>query len=152
MITSDQGRKFIQSYEKLRLEAYKDAVGVWTIGYGHTNSVCAGDTCTEEEADKWFDDELHQFENTVNNCVKVPLKQNQFDALVSFTYNLGSGALRSSTLLKLLNLGNYLGAANRFENWNRGMVDGKLVELPGLTKRREAERQIFQQNIYEMHD
>lgn len=151
MITSNQGREFIQSFEKLRLEAYDDGVGVWTIGWGHTVGVCPNDICTEEQADTWFEDELEQFQATVNNAVKVPLSQHQFDSLVSFAYNVGAGALRSSTLLKLLNLGNYLGAANRFEDWNKGVVGGKLQPLTGLTERRRLEKQIFQEGIYEMH-
>lgn len=151
MITSDLGREFIKSYEKCRLRAYDDGVGVWTIGWGHTAGVKYGDECSIDQANAWLDEELEVFQAAVNNAVKVPLSQHQFDALVSFSYNVGTGALRSSTLLKLLNLGNYAGAANRFEDWNKGMIGGKLAPIGGLTKRRKAERRIFENGEYEMH-
>ena len=151
MKTSEQGREFIKSFEKLRLSAYDDGVGVQTLGYGHTAGVKRGDTCTEEQADAWFDEEIAKFEDAVTDMVKVDLSQQQFDGLISFAYNVGSGALRSSTLLKMLTLGGYADAAKRFLDWDKGMVGGRLQPLAGLTKRRAAERKIFEDGIYEMH-
>lgn len=152
MITSDLGRRFIKSFEKLRLVAYLDAVGIPTIGYGHIKGVRMGMACAEEQADDWFAEELSEFEQDAAGMVKVPISQRQFDALISFAYNCGSGALRGSTLLRLLNKSDYVSAANQFKAWDKGTVGGKLVSLPGLTKRRLAEAKIFGFGIYEMHD
>lgn len=152
MKTSALGRQFIQAFEKCSTKAYRDAVGVWTIGYGRIAGVKPGDTCTAEQAAEWFAEELPLYEKTVNNSVTAPLTQWQFDALVSFAYNVGRAALYSSTLLKHLNVLQYEAAAAQFVLWDKGTVDGKLISLPGLTKRRIAERKIFRENIYDMHD
>ncbi len=152
MKTSERCKDFIKSYEKCRLTAYDDGVGVWTIGWGHTKGVKPGDTCTQEQANAWFDGEIAEFEGAVNGAVAVPITQIQFDALVSFAYNVGTGALGSSTLLKTLNGGNYAGTGRHFESWDKGVVNGRLVSLEGLTKRRKAERKIFEYGIYEMHN
>ena len=101
-------KQAIKNHEGLRLTAYKDGGGVWTIGYGHTGSdVREGLTIPLSEAERLLTRDLRVAEGHVNDAVKVKLTQNQFDALVSFTYNLGGGAFRSSTLLKLLNAGDY---------------------------------------------
>ena len=144
MQTSDRGRALIRQHEGLRLEAYQDPVGVWTIGFGHTSAagppaVYKGMRITAAGADEILRTDLRKFEGYVASAVKVPLNQNQFDALVSFTLNLGSENLRSSTLLKRLNAGDYFGAADQFAVWNR--AGGKV--LPGLVKRRAAERALF---------
>lgn len=144
MQTSDRGRALIRQHEGLRLEAYQDPVGVWTIGYGHTSaagppSVYKGMRITAAGADEILRTDLRKFEGYVTSAVKVPLNQNQFDALVSFTFNLGPGNLRSSTLLKRLNAGDYGAAADQFSVWNR--AGGKV--MPGLVKRRAAERALF---------
>lgn len=143
MILSKKGRKFIQNFEGLRLEAYLCPAGVWTIGYGHTAGVVMRQKISEKQADEFFDKDIKQFEDAVNSLVKVPLKQGQFDALVSFAFNLGIGSLRDSTLLRLLNSGNYTGAAEQFLVWNKIRKNGKLVRCEGLTKRRQAEREMF---------
>ncbi|EXI11606.1 phage lysozyme family protein, partial [Acinetobacter sp. 723929] len=114
--TSDVGVELISGFEDTRFKAYDDGVGIWTIGTGTTVypngvKVKQGDTCTPEQAKAYFKHDLAKFEKTVNESVTVPLNQNQFDALVSLTYNIGAGALKNSTLLKLLNKGDYKGAA-----------------------------------------
>lgn len=98
-----------------------------------------GTKITQEEADRYLREDLKSFEHAVNCALTRPVSQNQFDALVSFTYNLGAGALKGSTLLKLLNAGNIKGAAEEFPKWNKAA--GKVLE--GLTKRRMEERQLF---------
>ncbi|MDO0888510.1 lysozyme [Acinetobacter pittii] len=142
--TSDVGVDLITGFEGTRFKAYDDGVGVWTIGTGTTVypngvKVKKGDTCTAEQAKTYFKHDLAKFEKAVNESVTVPLTQNQFDALVSLTYNIGSGAFKSSNLLKLLNKGDYQGAADQLLRWNK--AKGKV--LNGLVRRREAERTLF---------
>lgn len=144
MNTSQIGINLIKGFEGKRLTAYDDGVGVWTIGYGtikYPNGVRVkkGDTCTDTQAESYLKNDLVKFESAINRLVKVPLNQNQFDALASFTYNLGEGNLSKSTLLKKLNAKDYLGAADQFLVWNR--AGGKV--LNGLVRRREAERNLF---------
>ncbi|MNG43661.1 Lysozyme RrrD [compost metagenome] len=144
MKTSNSGVALIKGFEGKRLVAYDDGVGVWTIGFGtikYPNGVRVkrGDKCTEAQAEQYLRNDLIAFENTLNQLVKVPLNQNQFDALVSFTYNLGETNLRSSTLLKKLNAKDYKGAAAEFLKWNK--AGGKVMN--GLVKRRKAEMELF---------
>ncbi len=144
MKTSNPGINLIKSFEGKRLKAYDDSVGVWTIGYGTTKypngiRVKKGDTCTQSQAEEYLKNDLVKFENAINKLVKVPLTQNQFDALASFTYNLGEANLSSSTLLKKLNAKDYKGAAAEFLKWNK--AGGKI--LSGLIKRRKAEMELF---------
>lgn len=134
----------IKEHEGLRLVAYLDSVGVWTIGYGDTGpDVVKGLTITKEEAEKRLRKRLVEFEGYVNTYVNVPLKQHQFDALVSLVYNIGPTNFKTSTLLKKLNAGDYIGAADQFLVWNKGRVDGKLVVIKGLANRRAKERKQF---------
>lgn len=139
MRTSQRGLSLIKSFEGLRLLAYRDAIGVWTIGYGATRGVKPGMSVTKEQAERMLLNDVQRFEPEVERLVKVPLAGNQWDALVSFTYNLGAANLESSTLLRLLNRGDYAGAAEQFPRWNK--AGGKV--LPGLVRRREAERALF---------
>jgi len=144
MKTSQVGIDLISSFEDTRFEAYDDGVGVWTIGIGTTvypngTKVKKGDSCTLDQAKSYFSHDLKRFEASVNNLVKVPLSQNQFDALVSLVYNIGSGNFASSTLLKKLNAKDYAGAAEQFPRWNKG---GRKV-MKGLVRRRDAERALF---------
>lgn len=142
MRTSTKGFALIKSFEGLRLTAYPDpATGAapWTIGYGATRGVAKGMTITTEQAERRLQNDVARFEPELENLVKVPLSQNQWDALMSFVYNLGLANLASSTLLKLLNAGDYARAADQFPRWNK--AGGK--ELPGLTKRRAAEQALF---------
>lgn len=143
MKTSAAGRAAIANYEGCKLQAYQDGVGVWTIGYGHTRSVKAGDTCTITQAQQWLADDLASAEADVSRLCQVYLTQNQFDALVSFAYNLGGGALAKSTLLKRLNVSDYDGASKQFALWN--LVGGK--PSLGLTRRRAAEATMFSTKV-----
>lgn len=133
------GLRLLKSFEGLRLRAYQDSVGVWTIGYGTTSGVRPGQVITEAQAEALLKRDLDRFEAAVEDLVTVPLNDDQFSALVSFTYNVGEGALASSTLLRLLNRRDYQGAADQFLRWNR--AGG--AELAGLTRRRRAERALF---------
>lgn len=144
MQTSDKGIALIKEFEGCKLTAYQDSVGVWTIGYGWTQPVDgkpirAGMTIKQETAERLLKTGLVSYESDVFRLVKVGLTQEQFDALVSFTYNLGSRSLSTSTLLRKLNAGDYAGAAEEFLRWNK--AGGKV--LNGLTRRREAERALF---------
>lgn len=151
MKLSDHGIAVIKNFEGLRLDAYRDSAGVWTIGYGSTRyhdgkAVKPGDKLSNEaQADALFRNTLSQYEDAVNKYVKVPITQNQFDALVSFTYNEGTGALAGSSLLILLNEKDFEGAAEHFLLWNK-ITDpktGKKVVLDTLENRRKEESQLF---------
>ncbi|CAI1527524.1 lysozyme [Serratia plymuthica] len=133
------GLNLIKEFEGLRLQAYKCPADIWTIGYGHTADVSANDVITEEDAIFLLRQDVAESERAVNKYVHVPLTQNQFDALVSFVFNLGVGNFRTSTLLKKLNAGDDDGAAQEFGRWIH--AGGKA--LPGLVRRREAERALF---------
>ena len=137
--TNSSGVHLIKSFEGLRLKAYQDAVGVWTIGYGTTRGVKPGQEITEAQAEALIKTDLTRFERDVSQAVRISINDNQFAALVSFTYNVGSGAMRSSTLLRKLNRRDINGAANEFPRWNR--AGGRI--LAGLTRRRNAERALF---------
>ena len=144
MHVSPSGVDLICNFEGLRLKAYDDGVGVWTIGFGTTKypngiRVKKGDTCTLDQAKAYMQNDLKSFEQTVNNTVKVPLNQNQFDALVSLAYNIGSTAFKNSTLVKRLNEGNYNAAANQFNVW----VNAGGKRMQGLVNRRAAEKTLF---------
>lgn len=139
MRTSQRGLSLIKSFEGLRLQAYQDAVGVWTIGYGTTRGVSAGMAISKEQAERMLLNDVQRFEPEVQRLVTVPLSQNQWDALISFTYNLGSGNLESSTLRRLLNARDYSGAAEQFPRWNK--AGGKVIQ--GLVRRRAVERDLF---------
>ena len=139
MRTSQKGIDLIKKFEGCRLEAYRCPAGVWTIGYGHTKGVMDGQKITQTQAEEFLREDLKVYEKAVESCVKVPLSQNQFDALVSFCYNCGGEALRTSTLLRLLNDGKYSDAGKQFLRWNK--AGGKV--LVGLTRRREEERGMF---------
>ena len=134
-----RGLRLLKAFEGLRLEAYIDAVGVLTIGYGTTTGVSPGMRITEAQAESFLRRDLARFENAVSSLVKVALNEDQFSALVTFTYNIGESAFAGSTLLGLLNQGAYQSAADQFMRWNRG----DRGELPGLTRRRQAERALF---------
>lgn len=138
-----KGEALIKGFEKLALKAYKVGNDVPTIGWGHTLNVHLGDTCTEAQAQQWFDEDTSVARIAVSNAVIVPLNQNQFDALVSFTFNLGGGSLRTSTLLRLLNAGEYEGAAAEFGKW----IYSQGVKLNGLVTRRAAESALFSEAV-----
>jgi len=139
------GLELLQHFESLKLEAYEDSVGVWTIGWGHTGlsqgkeSVFAGQIITRDEAEKLLIQDLVIFENAVQKMAKADLNSNQFSALVSFAFNLGETNLRQSTLLRKLNGNNAFGAAKEFKKWSK--AGGH--RLSGLVRRRLSERNLF---------
>ena len=139
MKTSQYGIDLIKHFEGCELKAYKCPAGVWTIGYGHTKGVQEGDEWSESHANHMLEVELEEYEGYVDKYVTAPLGQNQFDALVSWTYNLGGGNLSASTMLKVLNAGEYDEVPNQMLRWNK--VGGKVLE--GLTRRRQAEADMF---------
>lgn len=144
MKTSARGIELIKQFEGLELEAYQDIAGIWTIGYGHTGSdVEPGMRITEREAEALLRKDLTPRENAVDSLTSVPLNQNEFDALVSFIYNVGINAYRGSTARRRLNRGDRLGAADALTWWNKATVGGVLREVQGLTRRRAAERALF---------
>ena len=140
MKISQYGIDLIKHFEGCELQAYQCAAGVWTIGYGHTKGVQPGDQWSEDHANHMLEVELEEYENYVSTAVTVPLSQNQFDALVSWVYNLGNGNLTSSTMLKVLNSGDYAGVPAQIKRWNK--AGGKVLE--GLTRRRQAEADMFE--------
>ncbi len=142
MKISQNGIDLIKEFEGCRLTAYKCPAGVYTIGYGHTDGVKYGMTITQKQADEYLKEDLKRFENGVNNLVKVTLSQGQFDALVSFAFNCGVSALKTSTLLKLLNQGKYDKAAEEFDKW----VYAGRIKVHGLVRRRKAEKEMFLQH------
>ncbi|WP_263147908.1 lysozyme [Pseudomonas sp. RIT-PI-AD] len=133
------GLELIKRHEGQRLTAYRDAVGIWTIGYGHTATAREGLRIAPETAEELLRRDLATAERAVTQLVKVELTDNQFSALVSFVFNVGRQALATSTLLRLLNAGDYLGAAEQFARWDKA---GER-RLEGLAQRRAAERRLF---------
>lgn len=144
MQTSAQMRQMIGEWEGCRLESYRDAVGVWTVGYGHCGpDVFPGQRITQAEADHLLAQDLAKFEAHVERLCK-DCSQQQLDALVSFAYNLGQGALSGSTLRKHHNAGNHTAAAAEFGKWNH--AGGKV--LAGLTRRRAGEAAVYARGDY----
>ena len=139
MKISQEGLELIKKFEGCKLEAYKCSAGVLTIGYGHTGGVNPYDEISQEEAENLLKEDITKFEKYVEDNVKIDLKQNQFDALVAWTFNLGVGNLRSSTMLKELNNLNYKKVPSEMKRWNK--AGGKT--LNGLVRRREAEALLF---------
>lgn len=142
MQIDDELLDFVQRYEGYSDKAYPDpgtGSSPWTIGYGHTRGVRPGDTCTREQARRWLEEDLEDASRAVQDYVRVPLTQPQFDALVSFVYNVGVHNFNTSTLLKRINEGDMDAAANEFLKWDH--AGGKV--MAGLTRRRQAEREMF---------
>lgn len=135
-----RNEEMIKKHEALRLKAYMPTPNdVPTIGWGHTKGVRMGDVITKAQAQKFFEEDVAWAVEAVNKRVKVPLNQNQFDALVSWTFNVGAGAMASSTLVRKLNAGNYEAVRTELPRWNK--QKGKT--LRGLTKRRAEEVELF---------
>lgn len=141
------GLKLITSFEGFEPKWYRDPVGIWTIGFGHTDAAGApkhatsnGLVLSAEAATEILANDLGQYAEAVERAVKVPLNDNQFAALVSFTYNVGAGALAKSTLVKKLNTGNYGAVRSELAKWNK--AGGKVMK--GLTRRRTAEADLFE--------
>ena len=143
--TSQEGISLIKSFEGCELTAYRCSADVPTIGYGHTAGVSDGDTCTQEEAETMLAEDLEEFEDYVKNYVESELHQNEFDALVAWTYNLGPANLKESTMLKELNSGNFEEVPRQMKRWNR--AGGEVLD--GLIRRREAESRLFKGEAWE---
>jgi lysozyme len=136
---SQEGLHLTERFEGCKLKAYQDQVGVWTIGFGHTDGVEPGDTCTYDEARQYLQEDLQAVVDQINQDVRVTLTQGEFDALVDFGFNLGLHALETSTLWKLLNQGDFIHAALQFPLWDH--AGGK--EVAGLLRRRMEEQALF---------
>lgn len=155
MKISRRGLDLIKKFEGFSAKAYIDPVGIPTIGYGLTfypivpgvnsirKDVKMGDVITKAKAETFLQVIADEYGERMLNKVRVQLNQNQYDALVSFVYNIGLGAFEDSTLLKLLNKGKFADASLQFARWNKGEVNGQIVILPGLVTRREEERKLF---------
>lgn len=140
MPISEEGVALIRYFEGCRLDAYLCPAGVWTIGYGHTRDVSEGDVIDQEQAEALLIEDLEEFEGYVTALCQRSLEQCQFDALVSWVFNLGPGNLKSSTLLRRLNAGDLGAVPDEIRRWNK--AGGRV--LSGLVKRREAEALMFQ--------
>lgn len=139
MRTSQRGLDLIKGYEKLRLTAYKDSAGVWTIGYGHTRTAAPGMQITEDQADALLREDLRDAEDAVNALVTTRLNQGQFDALVSWTFNLGQGALAQSSMLDDVNAARHAYVPREMTRW----VHAGGRPLKGLARRRVDEAKLY---------
>lgn len=151
MKISDNGINFIAGWEGVEYKAYKDAVGLWTVAIGHLiklpeEKFLLNKTLTREEVYDIFREDIKRFENNLNKVIKVPINQNQFDALISLAFNIGNGAFNNSTLLRVLNQGNYEEVPNQILRWDK--AGGKT--LLGLTRRRKAEVELFNKPLEEV--
>jgi lysozyme len=145
MQISKEGLALIKKFEGFESRAYLCPAGVWTIGYGHTKDVKEGDEWSQAHAEHMLEVELEEFCEYVNKMVKVPLEQYQFDALVAWVYNLGAGNFKESTLLRVLNQGDYDDVPHQIKRWNK--AGGRVLQ--GLVRRREAEALLFQNKEWE---
>lgn len=145
MKTSSRGLDLLKDFEKCKLAAYLDPKRRWTIGWGHTGpEVHGGLTWTQDQADVALIEDLLTAEKCVNTSVRLKLSQGQFDALVCLVYNIGVGAFAASTIRRMLNLGDTVGAGKQFKRWNKvTMEDGTVEVSAGLTLRRAAEFGLF---------
>ena len=144
-VMSPIGIEQLKRFEGCKLKAYRDQAGIWTNGYGNTHNVKPNSTITQAQADQDLLTNIATFEQAINELVSVVISQNQYDALVSFTFNIGVGAFKSSTLLKLLNGGDFKGAQAQFTRWNKltNPKTGLKEANKGLTNRRIAEARLF---------
>lgn len=133
------GQALTEQFEGCELTAYQDSGGVWTLGYGHTAGVTEGMACTQAQAEAWLTQDIQWAVAVVNDLVTVQLTQGEFDALVDFVFNVGSGSFASSTMLRMLDAGNFAGAADQFARWD--LAGGQVVA--GLLRRRIAEEGEF---------
>ena len=145
MKISEEGISLIKHFEGCRLESYQDSVGIWTIGFGTIKGVKEGDKINQDEAEHLLQEEMPEYEGYINDMVKVPLEQNQFDALCSWVFNLGPKNLSESTLLRVLNDEKYDEVPEQIVRWNK--AGGQV--LKGLVKRRQAEADMFEGKKWE---
>ena len=141
----EAGKELIKKFEKCVLKAYIDAVGILTIGWGHTGKdVVPGLIWSQSQADQAFEDDTTSRSKVLAIYLdKVPTSDQQFSAMLSLMYNIGNNALLNSTVLRLHKAGDYKGAADAFLMWNKGTVNGKKVVLNGLTARRKEEKALY---------
>ena len=147
MKTSQEGIDLIKHFEGCELESYRCSANVLTIGYGTTKNVVEGMKISQHQAEELLMKDLEEFEEYVEDLIDVPLEQNQFDALVAWTYNLGPTNLKTSTLRKVLNKGAYDDVAEQIKRWNK--ANGKV--LKGLVRRRNAEAELFNGNDWHVY-
>ncbi|MEM1396766.1 MAG: lysozyme [Pseudomonadota bacterium] len=143
MRTGETGLNLIKGYEGLRMSAYYTPNEEWTVGYGHTSSARHGMSVSEMEAEQLLRQDISPIEQVISETVRAPLNQNEHDAIVSLIFNIGVENWRNSTALRKLNEGDKLAAANAFEMWTKARVNGELVALDGLVRRRAAEKSLF---------
>jgi len=146
MRISPAGLQLIKSFEGFRETAVRLPDGRWTIGYGHVRTAREGLTITPKDADELLLYDLKSIENAVSNMIYAPLMQGQFDALVSLAFNISLGQLRDSDIVRLLNSGDYLGAANAFDLWRKARLHGRVIVVDALVRRRAAEKTLFLQH------
>ena len=140
MNISKEGLALIKRFEGCELKAYRCPANVLTIGYGVTKNVTEDMEITQQEADDMLDEELIEYTGYINDMVKVPLAQSQFDALSAWIYNLGPTNFKDSTLLKVLNEEKYAEVPQQIKRWNK--ANGQVLD--GLVRRREAEALLFE--------
>ncbi|MEL6112804.1 MAG: lysozyme [Pseudomonadota bacterium] len=143
MKTGETGLNLIKGYEGLRMAAHYAPSEQWSVGYGHTKTARHGMSVTESDAERMLRDDVSPIEQVLAETVRAPLNQNEHDALVSLIFNIGEANWRRSTVMRKLNEGDKLGAAAAFEMWTRAKVNGELVVLDGLLRRRAAEKSLF---------
>lgn len=139
MTHSDRATQLVKDFEGFSSTAYQDGNGIWTCGYGHTEGVREGDTCTLDQATRWLDHDLQTADRCIAGMVKVPINQNRWDALTSFIYNIGCGNFSHSTVHFRINQGDFTGACEAIGMWNK--VNHEVS--PGLVRRRAAEQNLF---------
>ena len=145
MKISEEGKALIKKFEGCELESYRCSADVSTIGFGHTKGVSDGDSCTQDEADQMLTEDLEEFEGYVDKLVTLDLEQNQFDALVAWTFNLGPTNLKSSTMLQVLNEGKKSEVPFQMKRWNK--AGGNVLQ--GFVRRREAEALLWEGKDWE---
>jgi len=145
MQTSDKGKEFIKHFEGCRLEAYQCSSDVWTIGFGHARGVEKDDKISKKQADNLLSADIEMVETHVQRLITVDLNQSQWDAIVSWCFNLGCGNLRASTMLQVINSGELNKVSEQIIRWDK--VGKKAVA--GLTRRRKAEADLFDNGVYE---
>ncbi|WDI31787.1 lysozyme [Hyphococcus flavus] len=143
MRTGETGLNLIKGYEGLRMSAHYAPTEQWTVGYGHTGSARHGMSVTEGDAERLLKDDVQPIEQLIGDTVRAPLNQNEHDALVSLIFNIGEDNWKRSTVLRKLNAGDKIGAANAFELWTKAFVNNELATLDGLVRRRAAEKSLF---------
>jgi lysozyme len=148
MNISTPGIDLIKAFEGCKLEAYKCSGNVWTIGYGHTRHVEEGDKITQKVADYFLEYDVAMVETHCKRLINIPLEQHQWDAIVSWCFNLGCGNLRASTMLQVINSGQIDKVSEQIVRWNK--AGGKVVA--GLTRRRKAEAAMFDNKVDDESD